>query len=153
VAGTDEKDIEEVPRLPRGRGLKLDGPMMFRIGATVILLVMILLMRRPCADATSKFVTGFDEGSATVAKPGTIDLSVDAGAGSASMEYVGGSATEQEVRDAWERAKARSRAEAGSGSGSGSGLGSATGSGSGSGSATGSGSGSATRSGSGSSSK
>ena len=124
MAGTDEKDIEEVPRLPRGRGLKLDGPMLFRIGVTLALLVMILLMRRPCADATSKFVTGFgDEGSGTVAKPGTIDLPAGSGSGSGSgdMEYVGGSATEQEVRDAWERAKAKSRAEAGSGSGSGSG--------------------------------
>jgi hypothetical protein len=135
--GADDKDLEDIPRLPRGKGLKLDGPMMFRIGATLILLIMIVLMRRPCADATSKFITGFgsDEGSGSVAKPGTIDLPAGSGSGSGSasatgsdnMEYVGGSASDAEVRAAWERAKAKSHAEQGSGSGSAAGSGSGSG--------------------------
>lgn len=143
-----------MPKLPRGRGLKLDGPMLFRIGATLVLLVMIILMRRPCADATSKFVTGFGAdgsgSSAVVPKPGTIDL--PAGSGSAKpigdgMEHVGPTASEEEVRAAWERAKARAAAGSGSAEGSGSasvsGSGSAVGSSSASGLGSGSGSGSA----------
>ena len=139
-----------MPKLPRGRGLKLDGPMMFRIGGTLILLIMIILMRRPCANATSKFVTGFgEEGSAVVPKPGTIDM--PSGSGSAKpvgdgMEHVGPGASEEEVRAAWERTRAKAKAaETASGSGSGPG----SGSGSGSGSAAVSGSGAAPSAGSG----
>lgn len=124
-----------MPKLPRGRGLKLDGPMMFRIGGTLILLVMIILMRRPCADATSKFVTGFgEEGSAVVPKPGTIDL--PAGGGSAKptgdgLEHVGPGATDEEVRAAWERTKAKAKAAEGSAGSAGSGSAGSAGSGSG----------------------
>lgn len=132
-----------MPKLPRGRGLKLDGPMMFRIGGTLILLVMIILMREPCANATSKFVTGFgEEGSGVVPKPGTIDV----GSGSAKpvgdgMEHVGPGASEEEVRAAWERTRAKAKAAgaaAGSSSGLGSGSGSAAPAGSGAGSSDGS---------------
>ncbi len=122
-----------MPKLPRGRGLKLDGPMMFRIGGTLILLIMIILMRKPCANATSKFVTGFgDEGSGVVPKPGTID--VGNGSGSAKpigdgMEHVGPGASEEEVRAAWERTRAKAKAaEAAAGSGSGVSGGSGSGS-------------------------
>jgi hypothetical protein len=140
---TPADDNDPVPKLPRGRGLKLDGPMMFRIGGTLILLIMIVIMRKPCADATSKFVTGFgEEGSAVVPHPGAID--VKTGSGSAAhndgLERVGPGATDEEVRAAWERTKARARA--GQGSGSQIGSGSATGSASGSGSMSGPGSGS-----------
>ncbi len=149
-------DDDPVPKLPRGRGLKLDGPMMFRIGGTLILLIMVVLMRKPCADATSKFVTGFGErGSAVVPHPGAIDVPV--GSGSANyhdgLERVGPGATDEEVRAAWERTKARARAGspgagAVSGSGSASGSGSRSGSGSVSGSGSASGSGAASGSGS-----
>lgn len=102
--------------MPRGRGLRLDKAMMFRIGATLILLVMLLVMRRPCADATSKFVTGFgSDGSAgaVVPKPGQIDVPAGSGSGSAidqGLETVGPNATDAEVRAAWERTKAKARA-------------------------------------------
>ena len=54
-------DDEPVPRIPRGRGMKLDGAMIARIGMTLALLVMIVVTAKPCANATSKFVTGFGE--------------------------------------------------------------------------------------------
>ena len=145
MASADDDD--QVPRLPRGRGLSLDKGTMFRIAATLALLIAILVMRRPCADATGKFVTNFGEGSGSgaVMKPGTID--VPAGSGSATgsgsaapLEYVSGSASDEEVRAAWERAKANAREDQRSGSGAASG--SASGSGSGSGTASGPGSGS-----------
>ncbi len=68
---------EPVERLPRGRGLKLSGSMLVRIGMTLLLLTMLLVMQKPCANAVSKFVTGFgSDGSAgsAVPTPGTIDL-------------------------------------------------------------------------------
>ena len=67
---SEPADDEPVPRLPRGRGLKLDSAMLVRIGMTLALLIMIVLTARPCADATSKFVTDFgDEGSAVGPDP------------------------------------------------------------------------------------
>lgn len=115
----DVTDDEPVPKLPRGRGLKLDGPMMFRIGATLCLLIMIIVMRKPCANATSKFVTGFgDDGSAgVVPKPGTIDVPVGSGSAKPTgdgMEHVGPGASEEEVRAAWERTRAKAKAAEGS---------------------------------------
>lgn len=132
---SEPADDEPVPKLPYGRGLKLDKAMIFRIVATLILLVLIVVAARPCANATSKFVTDFDDkgsASATMPKPGNVDkLGSD-------YEYVGPNATKEEGEAAWERAKARAREKAGSSAGSGS---------AGSGSA---GSGSASRAGSGS---
>ncbi|MGE3761149.1 MAG: hypothetical protein AB7L94_02695, partial [Kofleriaceae bacterium] len=99
-----EPDDEPVPKLPYGRGLKLDKPMLFRIFATLILLVLIVVAARPCANATSKFVTDFDEkkGSAsdTMPKPGNVDQGLD-------YERMGG--TPEEDRAAYERAKAKAR--------------------------------------------
>jgi hypothetical protein len=51
----------DVPRLPRGRGLRVTGPMLFRIAMVAALLAAVILLRRPCADAVSELVTGFDE--------------------------------------------------------------------------------------------
>lgn len=69
-------DHEPVPRIPRGRGMKLDAGMLLRIAMTLALLIMIVVTARPCSEATSRFVTGFgDEGSAgsTMPRPGTVD--------------------------------------------------------------------------------
>jgi hypothetical protein len=85
---------EHVPRLPRGRGLRLSGPQLVRIAATVCLLVFLVLMQRPCANAVSTFVTGFgdagDRGAAATVmpRPGTVDVP----AGSAASGDAGGSA-------------------------------------------------------------
>ncbi len=121
-AETEPTDDEPVPKIPYGRGLKLDGAMMFRIGATVVLLVLIVLTARPCANATSKFVTDFDEkGSAsnTMPKPGNVDKLEP---GLDQYEKMGG--TPEEDRAAYERAMAKARGDASVGSGSASGSGS-----------------------------
>jgi hypothetical protein len=75
---------DAVPKLPRGRGLRLSRPQLVRIGGTLFLLVFLVTMQRPCATAVSGFVTGFgDRGSAATVmpRPGTVD--VPAGEGSA----------------------------------------------------------------------
>ncbi|MBA3454714.1 MAG: hypothetical protein H0T42_16630 [Deltaproteobacteria bacterium] len=106
-------DDEPVPRLPRGRGIKLDGAMMVRIGMTLLLLIMILVAARPCANATSNFVNGFgDEGSAKtqMPKPGNVDLLPEGNGSAGDYEMMGG--TDAEQRAAFERAKAKAAARA-----------------------------------------
>ncbi len=49
----------DVPKLPRGRGIKLAGPQVVRIMMTVALLVTVVVLARPCSDAVSKFVTSY----------------------------------------------------------------------------------------------
>jgi hypothetical protein len=113
-------DDEPVPKIPYGRGLKLDGAMLFRIGATLVLLVLIVITARPCANATSKFVTDFDEkGSAsnTMPKPGNVDK--------LEPEYEKMGGTPEEDRAAYERAMAKARRDGTAGSGSAGSAGSA----------------------------
>jgi len=50
---------DDVPRLPRGRGIRLSRVQLVRIAGTVCLLVFLLVVQRPCASAVSTFVTGF----------------------------------------------------------------------------------------------
>lgn len=88
-------DDDDVPRLPRGRGLRLSPPQLVRIAGTVALLVFLIMMQRPCANSVSKFVTGFgssaDRGSAAAVmpRPGTIDMP----AGSAGSAGAAGAGT------------------------------------------------------------
>ena len=117
-------DDEPVPRLPRGKGLTLDKAMLMRIAFTVALLVMVAVITRPCAEATSKFVTGFgDEGSGSAGRampqPGTVDvpkteLRVE------DYEYIHPNMTEAEQKAAIERARAKAAGSAAAGSSSGS---------------------------------
>ena len=111
---------EPVPRLPRTRGFKLSTPQLVRIGLTASLLVLIIVVQRPCADSVSKFVTGFGgEGSAaaTMPKPGTVDQ--PGGPGSAGdYEQLRPDMTEAEIKAAIERAKAKAAERAGSAAGS-----------------------------------
>ena len=122
-APTDGDD-EPVPKIPYARGLKLDRPMMFRIGATVVLLVMIVVAARPCADATSKFVTGFGDekqkGSAsdTMPKPGNVDQPAPTPDPYDQYEQIGPNMTDAERRAAIERAKAKGRANGAGSAGS-----------------------------------
>lgn len=69
---------EPVPRLPRGRGLKLSGPELFRIAVTVAMLVAVVVLARPCANAVSGFVTSFDNGSAKGSGSGSAAARPDA---------------------------------------------------------------------------
>ena len=147
---------DDVPHLPRGRGLKLSGATMVRIAMTAGMLVVLLMMRQSCSDAVGKFVTSFDgsaAGSAAgaggaggsgaaatmMARPGTVDVPPPpptAGSGSSALDdttYVELHAgmTDDEVRAAIEQAKKKAHARDGVGSGVGSGNGSGNGSGSG----------------------
>ncbi|HEU4728204.1 MAG TPA: hypothetical protein VFT22_09955 [Kofleriaceae bacterium] len=121
-----------MPKLPRGRGLRLSRPQLFRIAGTVALLVFLLVMQRPCADSVSRFVTGFGSGgdrgsaAAVMPRPGTVDVpagsaaearpggaaAAPAGGGSAapgldSYEHLRPGMTEAEIKAAIERARAR----------------------------------------------
>ena len=111
------EDSEPVPKLPRGRGIRLSGPEMFRILITGAMLVAVLILARPCGNAVSTFLMKFDStGSGSAAK--------HAGSGSAviapSMNALPGSAgdyvelhpgmTDEEVRQAIEKAKAKAHA-------------------------------------------
>jgi hypothetical protein len=110
--GTDEP----VPRLPRGRGMRLSRPELFRIAGLAILLVFLVVAQRPCADAVSRFVTSFgDQGSAAapLPRPGTVD--VPAGSDLDRYEQLRPGMTEAEIKAAIERARARARMGTGSG--------------------------------------
>ncbi len=105
IADTD--DI--APKLPRGRGFKISKGHLFKIGLTTVMLVMLVVIGRPCADSVSKFVTSFDDGSgsgdkANMPKPGTVDGS---GAQQPHYEVINGNMTEAEMKAAIERAKQR----------------------------------------------
>jgi hypothetical protein len=113
-ANADGADgAEDVPRLPRGRGLRLSRPQIVRIIGTMILLVFIVMMQRPCADAVSSFVTGFGDrgsGAAVMPRPDNVDLpagSAASGSGSAQYEHLRPGMTDEEIKAAVERAKAR----------------------------------------------
>lgn len=104
---TTTPDDEPVPKLPRGRGLTLSRPQIVRILGLLAVLIVLLVMQKPCADGVSKFVTGYGSGSG--------HGSAHAGSGSADLdqyERLRPGMTEAETRDAIERAKQR----AGSGS-------------------------------------
>ncbi len=116
-------DSEPVPKLPRGRGLKLTGPEIFRILITGAMLVAVLILAKPCGNAMSNFVMGFDNhGSAkgsAMPHPGTVDLPGSAAQAPGSAgDYVElhPGMTDEQVRQAIEQAKAKARAHTGSGS-------------------------------------
>ena len=83
--------------------------MMFRIVMTLGLLVMIIVTMRPCADATSKFVTGFDEqGSASPAQPAPGTVEEPAATPNADdYERLDPNMSEAELKAAIERAKSK----------------------------------------------
>lgn len=113
---------EPVPRLPRGRGMRLSRPELLRIAGLAILLVFLVVAQRPCADAVSRFFTSFggDQGSAAapLPRPGTVDVP-GGGAGSDLGRYepLRPGMTDAEIKAAIERARARARAGSGEGSG------------------------------------
>jgi hypothetical protein len=109
---------DEVPKLPRGRGLRLSRTQLARIAMTLALLVLLVMTQRPCADAVSSFVTGFgDQGSAgaVMPRPDNVDLpqgSASAGSGSAAgdidhYERLRPGMSDDEIKGAIERAKAK----------------------------------------------
>jgi hypothetical protein len=93
---------EAIPKLPRGRGIKLSGPELFRIALTLMALVGVIVLTKPCANAVSGFVTSFDQGSdREMPMPGSVDVPAQ------HYEQLEPGMTEQEIKAAIERAKAK----------------------------------------------
>lgn len=71
----------DVPRLPRGKGFKLSFGEIVRIGLTGTMLIAVLVLAQPCADAVGRFVGSFDPPDAQPAQPlqpkGYVHLSSD----------------------------------------------------------------------------
>ncbi|MEZ4402715.1 MAG: hypothetical protein R3B06_22025 [Kofleriaceae bacterium] len=65
---------DEVPRLPRGRGLRFSFGELVRILMVATALIALLVLQKPCARSVSQFVTGFgsvDAGPPIDAGPAT----------------------------------------------------------------------------------
>lgn len=102
---------EPVPKLPRGRGMKFSKPELFRIGFTLITLIGVIMLTKPCASSVSSFVMSMDgsgSGSAggkdttTMPRPNNVDVPVPA-----QYEQLRPGMTDEEVKAAIERSKAR----------------------------------------------
>lgn len=61
LAEAAEQDAP-VPKLPRGSGFKLSTPQLMRIGMTVVTLIAIVALQKPCSNAVGRFVTTFGGG-------------------------------------------------------------------------------------------
>jgi len=123
---SSDRDSEPVPKLPRGRGFKLQGPELFRIVLTIMTLVGVILLTKPCANAVSGFVTGFGSGSGSAASQMPTPDNVTpplAGSGAGSdvgsdYETLKPGMSEAEIKAAIERARARAAGTGSAGSGS-----------------------------------
>jgi len=113
---------EDVPRLPRGRGFKLSLGELIKIAMLGTLLVAVLVLQKPCADSVAKLVTSFGSdgsgsgsagGSATMPKPGTVDLP---GTGSGYVRLTPDMTPEQ-VKAAIDQARGKAGSAAGSATG------------------------------------
>lgn len=127
--GRGSPDGEPVPRLPRGRGLRLSRPELMRILGLLGVLVVLLVTQRHCSKSVATFVTSFGSGSADAAlpRPGTVDVPSSApgraAAGSAGAPEQAGheldgyerlrpGMTDAEIKAAIERARARAAGSA-----------------------------------------
>ena len=90
---------EVVPKLPRGRGLKLSMPEIVRILMTGGLLVALIVLIKPCSKSVSTFVMGFGSGSGSARGRGAGSAKVD------PYEHLTPGMSDAEVRLAIERAK------------------------------------------------
>jgi hypothetical protein len=52
-------DDEPVPKLPRGRGIKLSFPEIMRILMILAMLIAVVVLRKPCAENTGRFIDSF----------------------------------------------------------------------------------------------
>lgn len=50
----------QVPRLPRGRGIRLSFPEILRILMVAVLLIAVITLREPCADSVGVFIEAFE---------------------------------------------------------------------------------------------
>jgi hypothetical protein len=101
----DAAGDEPVPKLPRGRGLRLSRVQLFRIIGLAALLIFLLVTQRPCSNAVSTFVTGFDDqGSGS---GGSAAGSAGSNSGSQQYEHLKSGMTDEEVKAAIDRARAK----------------------------------------------
>jgi hypothetical protein len=102
-----------VPRLPRGRGIRLAGPQMVRIVMFAVLLVAVIVLARPCGDAVERYFQSFDppapDAAPAVKQPDPFE---------GRYHEIKPGMTDEEIKQVIEKA----RQEAGQGVGSGSGA-------------------------------
>ena len=111
MSDSDGSDDDKVPKLPRGRGLKLSTPEIFRILITAAVLVAIIVLAKPCAEATSRFVAGFDNPDASTKPMPDPDQLVIPGSSGIQVNLEG--LTPEEQKRAIEEAFARAKAQGG----------------------------------------
>ena len=111
-----KEELGQIPRLPRGGGFSISTPNLIRILFTAAVLVMIIVIQKPCAEHVSAFVTSYGQGSApatgsaaagsaaALPHPGTVDKPRE-------YEQITPGMSEAEIKAAIERAKARAAAE------------------------------------------
>jgi hypothetical protein len=102
---------DDVPRLPRGRGLRLSGADLMKIAMLLAGLIALIVLQRPCSDSVAKLVTSFDgsgSGSAAMPKPGTVDRpdgsNAEIGSGSGFV-HLTPDMTPEQIRQAIDRAR------------------------------------------------
>jgi hypothetical protein len=98
-----------VPKLPRGRGIRLSGPQLMRIAGTAIALFVLLVMQKPCARAVSNFVASFDDrsGARQGAPRSGSSASGSAAAPAPDYEHLRPGMTDEEIKATIERARAK----------------------------------------------
>lgn len=70
-----QSNDDDVPRLPRGRGLSFSFAEILRILVVATALIALLVLQKPCAKSVSQFVTGFGPKDAGVSPP-AVDAAV-----------------------------------------------------------------------------
>jgi hypothetical protein len=117
VARRERNPIDpDVPRLPRGKGFKMSFGEIVRIGLTATMLIAVLVLAQPCAEAVGRFVANFDPPDAQLARPpqptGYVHLNSDMTPQQieqaiAGARDAGAGASDAGVRDAMPDASAR----------------------------------------------
>lgn len=105
MARRRSSDDDDVPRLPRGRGMALSFGQIVRIVMVATALIALIVLQKPCARSVSKLVTSFDNSDAGVrlidgpgAAPPPVRL---------EGELLHGNMTPEEMQAAIERERAR----------------------------------------------
>lgn len=102
---------DEVPRLPRGRGLRLSRIELLRIAGLTILLIFLLATQRQCADAVSHFVTSFGDQESVQPKPPPAATTGSGGVDLDRYEHLRPGMTDAEMKAVIERARAKAAAQ------------------------------------------
>lgn len=108
----------DVPKLPRGKGVTLSGAQWMRIAMTATTLIALLALRGPCSEGAGRFVTSFGTpppagdlgGSAPDGPVATPEPAGTPGPPEVVYERLTPSMTEAETRAAIERAYRRASA-------------------------------------------